>query len=156
MKGHGTRSYPNVVRQRVEAMLDELIKNGAKITGNNPWVIDTRQSGVKLRGESSADTSILSVTLIGKEWYVPSSMIWETIETLKFNLNELPDQCISAKVADQGGQIVQSFWFCRFHRNLTRLSSYCNAHRLFFNYGAITGADINNVPMKARNALEHV
>jgi|GEM_PF-959527 hypothetical protein len=99
MKGHGTRIYPNVVRQRVDAMLDELMKNGATITGNNPWVIDTRQSGVKLKGEWSEDTSTLSVTLIGKEWYVPSSMIWETIETSMSQLDELPDQDISTKRA---------------------------------------------------------
>jgi hypothetical protein len=97
MKGHCTRTYPNVVRQSVDAMLDELMKNGAKITGNNPWFIDTLQSGVKLRGEWSEDTSTLSVTLIGKEWYVPSSKIWETIETLMAHLNDQPDQDVLTK-----------------------------------------------------------
>jgi hypothetical protein len=103
MKGHGTRSYPNVVRHRVDAMLDELMKNGAKIEGNNPWHVDTRQSGVKFRGEWSENTSILSVTLLGKDWYIPSSMIWETIETLMSNLNQLPDQGISTKSCHQRG-----------------------------------------------------
>ena len=97
MKGRGRRTYPNVVRQSVNAMLDELRKNGAKITGNNPWFIDTRQSGVKLRGEWSEDASALSVTLMGKEWYVPSSMIWETIETLMSQLNEQQDHDILTK-----------------------------------------------------------
>ena len=97
MKGHGTRTYHNVVRQSVDAMLDELMKNGARIGGNNPWVVDTRRSGVKFKGEWSENTSTLSVTLIGKEWYVPSSRIWETIETLMSQLNEQPDQDILTK-----------------------------------------------------------
>ena len=91
------RTYPKVVRQSVDAMLNELMKNGAKITGNNPWFIDTLQSGVKLRGEWSEDASTLSVTLIGKDWYVPSSRIWETIETLMSQLKEQPDQDILTK-----------------------------------------------------------
>jgi hypothetical protein len=97
MKGHGMRTYPKVVRQSVDAMLNELMKNGAKITGNNPWFIDTLQSGVKLRGEWSEDASTLSVTLIGKEWYVPSSMVWETIQTLMSQLNEQHDQDMLTK-----------------------------------------------------------
>ena len=75
-------------------MLDELMKNGAKIAGNNPWVVDTRRSGVKFKGEWSENTSTLLVTLVGKDWYVPSSRIWETIETLMCHLNEHADQDI--------------------------------------------------------------
>ena len=101
MKGQGTRIYPNVVRQRVDAMLDELIKNGAKITGNNPWDIDTRQSGVKLRGTWSEETATLLVTLTGKDWYAPSSMIWDTIENLMRQSDARPDP---AKVAEKGTQ----------------------------------------------------
>ena len=91
------RTYPKVVRQSVDAMLNELMKNGAKITGNNPWFIDTLQSGVKLRGEWLEDASTLSVTLIGKEWYVPSSRIWETIEPLMSQLNEQQEQDMLTK-----------------------------------------------------------
>ena len=91
------RTYPKVVRQSVDAMLNELMKNGAKITGNNQWFIDTLQSGVKLRGEWSEDASTLSVTLIGKEWYVPSSRIWETIEPLMSQLNEQQEQDMLTK-----------------------------------------------------------
>ncbi len=91
------RTYPKVVRQSVDAMLNELMKNGAKITGNNPWFIDTLQSGVKLREEWSEDASTLSVTLIGKEWYVPSSRIWETIEPLMSQLNEQQEQDMLTK-----------------------------------------------------------
>ena len=91
------RTYPKVVRQSVDAMLNELMKNGAKITGNNPWFIDTLQSGVKLRGEWSEDASTLSVTLIGKEWYVPSLRIWETIEPLMSQLNEQQEQDMLTK-----------------------------------------------------------
>ena len=91
------RTYPKVVRQSVDAMLNELMKNGAKITGNNPWFFDTLQSGVKLRGEWLEDASTLSVTLIGKEWYVPSSRIWETIEPLMSQLNEQQEQDMLTK-----------------------------------------------------------
>jgi hypothetical protein len=59
--------------------------------------VDTRRSGVKFKGEWSEDTSTLSVTLIGKDWYVPSSRIWETIETLMSQLKEQPDQDILTK-----------------------------------------------------------
>jgi len=97
MKGLATRNYPNVVRQHVDAMVAELIGNGAKITGNNPWYIDTRQSGVKLTGVWSEDTAILSIALTGKDWYVPSSKIWDTLETLMAQLKELPDHYITTK-----------------------------------------------------------
>ncbi len=76
------RTYPNIGRHQIDVMLGELLINGATITGNNPWHIDTRQSGVKLRGEWSEDSSTLSVTLTGKGWYAPSSVIWRTIESL--------------------------------------------------------------------------
>jgi hypothetical protein len=92
MRGHySTRNYQHVARQRIDTMLDELIKNGAKITGNNPWFIDTQQSGVKLRGEWCEATLILSVTLTKKDWYVPSSMLWETIESLMQQICGQPD-----------------------------------------------------------------
>ena len=92
MKGNfSTRHYQNISAKRINAMLDELIRNGAIITGDNPWDIDTRQSGVKLRGAWCEATLILLVTLIGKDWYVPSSKIWETIESLMQQVSGLPD-----------------------------------------------------------------
>lgn len=96
MGGHSTRNYPNVVRLRLDAMLEELKKNGAKITGNNPWDIDTRQSGVKLRGAWSEATETLSVTLIDRDWYVPSATIWDTIESLMRKIDRTPDEDESA------------------------------------------------------------
>jgi hypothetical protein len=87
--------------KQIDAMLAELKKNGAKIIGNNPWEIDTRQSGVKLRGSWSECTATLSVTLTGKDWYVPSSMIWDTIESLMHQSGRLPE---TAKPVEDGVQ----------------------------------------------------
>lgn len=52
------------------------------VSGNNPWDIDTHKHGVKLQGTWDQQSSTLSVIVTDKDWYVPCSKIWETIDSL--------------------------------------------------------------------------
>jgi len=72
-------------------MLRALQNNGAVISGDNPWEIDTRQSGVKLRGQLNEAESNLEVTVVGRDWYVPCSMVWQKIDGLMHHIQAVPE-----------------------------------------------------------------
>ena len=74
--------YENITRQKVDVMLRALQDNGAAISGDNPWEVDTHQSGVKLRGRLNEGASNLEVTVVDRDWYVPCSMVWRKIDEL--------------------------------------------------------------------------
>lgn len=88
--------YKNITRQKIDAMLKALKDSGAVISGDNPWEIDTRQSGVKLRGRFNEAESKLEVTVLGRDWYVPRSMVWQQIDVLMRHVQALPDVEIAA------------------------------------------------------------
>jgi len=104
MRVNKAHIYRNITRQHIDSMLDELLKNGSAITGENPWSIDTKQSGVKLKGEWSQEASTLSVIISGKEWYVPSSQIWETIDKLVAEIKLNSTQTESVLLCTHFGQ----------------------------------------------------
>jgi hypothetical protein len=69
-------------RGKVDALLRALRQNGAAVSGDNPWEVDTHLSGVKLRGRLNEDASNLEVTVVDRDWYVPCSMVWQKIDEL--------------------------------------------------------------------------
>lgn len=91
MGGCGTHYYENITRQIVDAMINELLTSGATITGENPWHVNTNQSGVKLIGEYTEENLTLAVTATDHDWYVPCSMVWERVDTLIHQIREIPD-----------------------------------------------------------------
>jgi len=76
------RTFEQIDRARVDAILKGLTDNGAIVTGTNPWDVDTRKHGVCLRGEWDEETSKLAITITAADWYVPHQSIWENIESL--------------------------------------------------------------------------
>jgi hypothetical protein len=79
---YGTHRYANVDRQKVDTLLGELRRWGAAVSGDNPWDVDTRRYGVKLRGRLNEAASKLEVTIVERDWHVPCSMIWRNIDDL--------------------------------------------------------------------------
>jgi hypothetical protein len=88
MAKHGTRSYENINRTKVEAIIDALTTHGSVVTGSNPWSIDTRKHGVRLQGDWNEETSTLDITVTDADWYVPSKTLWENIDSL---MSQVPD-----------------------------------------------------------------
>ena len=104
MKRNDTHHYHSITRQHVDSMLTELVRNGARIAGNNPWEISTRQSGVKLRSEWSEVALTLVVTLTGRDWYVPNALIWETIDGLVSAIRSHSDESESVILCSQSSK----------------------------------------------------
>jgi hypothetical protein len=92
----GVRNYPNITQQKVDLMLAEMRRQGMTVTGSNPWDVDTKQHGVKLRGAWNGGTRTLSVIVTDKAWYVPCGKIWEKIDGLMPHIQELPDHEVAA------------------------------------------------------------
>jgi hypothetical protein len=87
----GEHHYGNITKAKIDRILDELRKKGATITGNNPWDVDVHNNGVKLQGTWNESNSTLSIIVTGKNFYVPCSKIWETIDPLINHISGLHD-----------------------------------------------------------------
>jgi len=82
MRNYGTRIFENIDKSRVEIILKGLIDHSSVVSGINPWDVDTRNHGVRLRGDWIEESSKLTITITDADWYVPGKQIWENIESL--------------------------------------------------------------------------
>lgn len=87
----GTHTYPGITQAKIDAILEALRSNGSTVTGSNPWNVDTHNNGVKLQGSWNQGTSTLSIIVTDKNWYVPCSKIWDTIDPLIRHIQGLAD-----------------------------------------------------------------
>ena len=78
----GKHSYGNIDKAKMDAIINQLKAHGATVTGNNPWDVDTHSHGIKLKGAWDGNTSTLTLIVTAKDWYVPCSKIWSTIDEL--------------------------------------------------------------------------
>lgn len=78
----GTRTYREISKSRIDAILSEAVSRGAIIKGSNPWNIDTRLHGTVLRVAWQETERTLAITLEKVEWYIPRETVWRTIDTL--------------------------------------------------------------------------
>lgn len=85
----GEHHYANITKVKIDAILDALRKNGSTVTGNNPWNVDTHNNGVKLQGTWNEASLTLSVIVTDKNFYVPCSKIWDTIDPLINHISSL-------------------------------------------------------------------
>jgi hypothetical protein len=72
-------TYAATDQKNVHSMLEALQHNGATITGNNPWEVDTHAYGIKLIGSWDQRKQALAFELASMEWYVPCSNIWSEL-----------------------------------------------------------------------------
>jgi hypothetical protein len=91
----GEHHYANITQVKINAIMDALRKNGATITGNNPWDVDTHNNGIKLRGTWNSSNLTLSIIVTDKNFYVPCSKIWETIDPLISHISSISDKEIA-------------------------------------------------------------
>lgn len=90
-------------------MLRELQNNGAVISGDNPWAVDTRRSGVKLKGQWNEAASCLEVAVVGRDWYVPRSTIWKEIDELMRQIRAMPeDKIVGTAVTQNAAQKTEN------------------------------------------------
>lgn len=87
----GEHHYGNITKTKIDQILEQLKKNGATISGNNPWNVDVHNHGVKLQGIWNESNSSLSIIVTSKSWYVPCSKIWDTIDPLINHISGLKD-----------------------------------------------------------------
>ncbi len=88
----GEHHYGNINKTKIDQILDQLKKNGATISGNNPWNVDVHNHGVKLQGTWNESNSTLTIIVTAKSWYVPCSKIWDTIDPLINHISSLQDK----------------------------------------------------------------
>ncbi len=82
VRNYGSRTFENITKDGVDAILKGLADAGSLVTGANPWDVDTRSHGVHLRGAWNEKSAELTITVTGADWYVPRQKIWENIESL--------------------------------------------------------------------------
>ena len=90
MKDDTRHRYGNIDRHKVDFMLTSLRQSGATVSGDNPWEVDTHQSGIRLMGQLDEGASILEITLVDRDWYVPCSMVWQKLDELVRDLQATP------------------------------------------------------------------
>ena len=84
--GPSQKSYPNITRQKIDKMLTILKGKGYNVTGNNPWDVDVKQGGVKLRGTWNEGKAELTIRITDKWLVVSNNKVWSTIDPLIRNL----------------------------------------------------------------------
>jgi hypothetical protein len=84
-----THNYAGINSGKIDLMLGELIKRGAKIVGNNPWQIDTNHHGVHLTAEWNEAQSMLNVSVTRSNWYVPREKVWSSLDEMIDHVQKL-------------------------------------------------------------------
>ena len=87
----GEHHYGNITKPKIDQIIDQLKKNGATVSGNNPWDVDTHNHGIKLQGTWDESSSTLTIIVTAKNFYVPCSKIWDTIDPLINHISGLKD-----------------------------------------------------------------
>ena len=85
----GAHHYAGITQEKIDAIIAALKKNGATVSGDNPWNVDTHKYGVKLQGSWVETTSTLTIIVTDKDFYVPCSKIWDTIDPLIHHIQSI-------------------------------------------------------------------
>lgn len=83
----GMRSYAGVTRKLKDQLIARLRAKGMKVTGNNPWNIDTGQFGVRLRAAwdpAKHELRLIVLATPGKETAVHAlcPLIWNQVDPI--------------------------------------------------------------------------
>jgi hypothetical protein len=79
----GVHTYDNVTPVQRDAIVAELRRTGMRVTGSNPWDVDTNKAGVKLRAAWNPQTRQLRVIIA--DWGMLAELagcdrVWSEIE----------------------------------------------------------------------------
>lgn len=89
MQRHRILTYVNINKVKIDIMFKALVGRGARITGQNPWDIDTYHQGVILRAEWNEATSTLAVSVTHSNWYIPREKVCSQIDLLMHDIQDL-------------------------------------------------------------------
>jgi hypothetical protein len=89
MPKHRILTYVNINQVKIDMMFNALLSRGAVITGSNPWDIETHQHGILLRAEWKEAASTLAVSVTHSNWYIPREMVWNHIDSLMHDIQEM-------------------------------------------------------------------
>jgi hypothetical protein len=76
------KQYGPMAISGVQALAQRAAAAGMRISGNNPWSIDTKHYGVKFDVSWDPSTQLVTVTVIDKDIYVPYGKIWDQVDAL--------------------------------------------------------------------------
>ncbi len=87
----GVHHYANISQAKIDKILQALKDNGSTVSGNNPWDVNTNKFGIKLQGSWNASSQVLSIIVTDKDFFVPCSKIWDTIDPLINHISSMSD-----------------------------------------------------------------
>lgn len=76
------RRYEKINPYRRDVILRALKKEGATLTGSNPYDADMNRHGVKLHGSWNGASNVLEVAVADKNFYVSCAKVWEAIDPM--------------------------------------------------------------------------
>lgn len=85
----GVQRYGNITQAKIDKILEALEDNGSTITGDNPWTVNTNKFGVKLKGTWDEASQTLTIIVTAKDFFVPCSQIWDTVDPLVNHISGL-------------------------------------------------------------------
>jgi hypothetical protein len=85
----GARAY-TLTSAQLAAMLAQIQTSSATVTGTNPWLVDTHQSGVTLSASYDTNTQLLTLTVTDSAFYVPCSTVWSQLESYITTASAVP------------------------------------------------------------------
>ena len=65
----------NLSLEVVESTIQELVRTGASVTGQNPWSVNLNKHGIKLNAQYQPAQSQLTITVTNKKFYVSCGRI---------------------------------------------------------------------------------
>lgn len=84
----GARTYDGFNQAKIDAVIAKLRESGATVSGANQWNVETGKHGVNLQGTWDG-TAKLTVIVTDKNFYVPCSKVWDTLDGILTHIGEL-------------------------------------------------------------------
>ncbi|MCT4614123.1 MAG: hypothetical protein N4A49_04510 [Marinifilaceae bacterium] len=94
----GKHTYSGINRTKMDGIIYALEKNGAKVTGSNPWKVNTNNHGIKLKGVWERADSTLTITIEDKDFYVPCHKIWHKLNEMLSHMATVSDSVIEQEI----------------------------------------------------------
>jgi hypothetical protein len=84
-------TYQGITKAKINAVLDALKKQGATLTGSNPWLANVHKGGVILKGTWSEPSATLVVSIDDKAFYAPCGAVWDAVDPMVKKVQAMPE-----------------------------------------------------------------